>query len=143
MLQDWVLEHAGDAGSANKSTDQAQWENAQKAIGMGLKSHPEIFAFQTRGHWTEVGLPGAGFAEDLIAKVNEEKSHAQADERAHDVDAGAKPPPEVAGAAPEAAADAVMKKWDGYTYVFTNSDNSEQLINLINREYRWGIFSLT
>jgi len=68
MIQEWVLEHAGDEEDANSSTDETEWENARTdAFGAenlrhnmpadgDLDYHREIFAYQTRGEWMKAGL---------------------------------------------------------------------------------------
>jgi len=60
MLHDWVLEHAGDEEDANKNTSEAQWESAlEKSFGKGteqLENKKDVWAYQTRGEWTEAGF---------------------------------------------------------------------------------------
>jgi hypothetical protein len=58
MIQEWVLEHAGDEEDANRNTDETEWEAARTdAFGEGdLDGHREIFAYQTRHEWSTAGL---------------------------------------------------------------------------------------
>jgi hypothetical protein len=60
MLHDWVLEHAGEEDDANKNTSEAQWESAlEESFGKGtdqLKNKKDVWAYQTRGEWTEAGF---------------------------------------------------------------------------------------
>jgi len=93
MIHDWILEHAGDEEDPGKLTPEAQWREALKAgknpekvneerrkyglpplpqalkKGSDLDNHPEIFAYQTRGHWLNYGLPGMKEANKMIEKV--------------------------------------------------------------------------
>ncbi|MFZ5478829.1 MAG: hypothetical protein ACOZNI_18800 [Myxococcota bacterium] len=58
LLEQWVLEHAGDEEDANKETSEAQWEGAaQEVFGKtDLDNRPDVFAWQTKNHWAGVGL---------------------------------------------------------------------------------------
>lgn len=58
MIQEWVLEHAGDEEDANRTTDETEWEAARTdAFGEGdLDGHRESFAYQTRHEWANAGL---------------------------------------------------------------------------------------
>jgi hypothetical protein len=94
MIHDWILEHAGDEEHENKTTPRALWQKAletakdptefnkderklrklpplPKAMKAGedLNNHPEIFAYQTRAHWNQVGLPLYDEAQQMIDKV--------------------------------------------------------------------------
>ena len=59
LLQDWVLEHAGDENDEDSETNQAQWEKAL-AVGFrgkdALEGYYEMFAYQTRSHFGAAGL---------------------------------------------------------------------------------------
>ena len=72
MLEEWVLEDAAHDEAADKWTSDAQWDEAKKeAFGKGesLNDHKEIFAYQTRGHFEKVGLPGQVWAQTVINGV--------------------------------------------------------------------------
>lgn len=62
MYADWVLEHAGITG-AGEGTDPAQWaagvKDAKNLKGAGVRGRPNLFGYQTRGHWAAAGLPKA------------------------------------------------------------------------------------
>lgn len=70
MIQEWVLEHAGDEEDANRSTDETEWEAARTdAFGEGdLDNHREIFAYQTRHEWASAGF-NVGQAQAIIDDV--------------------------------------------------------------------------
>ncbi|MBW4448476.1 MAG: DUF4157 domain-containing protein [Spirirestis rafaelensis WJT71-NPBG6] len=115
LLHDWVLEHAGDEEDADKSTSEAQWENAREEVfgksNSDLDNHPEIFAYQTRGHWNAVGLPGAGLAKtviDDVSAIQEQKKD------------------------PDETASLVMNKYDGKKYSFKSAQDAERLIKLMD-----------
>jgi len=59
MLQEWVMEHAGDEEEANTETSDEQWEEAKNRVfGKGdIKRRPDLFAYQTRNHLHSLGLP--------------------------------------------------------------------------------------
>jgi hypothetical protein len=58
LLRVWVLEHAEDEEDAGKRTSEEQWEAAVKELygKEELVNHPEIFAYQMRAHWKEIGM---------------------------------------------------------------------------------------
>lgn len=111
MLHDWVLEHAGDEEDANTHTSETQWERARTAVfgeGDSLDNHPEIFAYQTRAHWAEMGFEqGAPHAEAMIQEVNRQKN---AEDRA----------------------GAIKAFYDGKTYGFTRTGQPDSVIKMIN-----------
>lgn len=86
MLKDWVREHAGDEEDANKATAEHDWEQARKrAFGKGdsLDRHPEIFAYQTRAHWADVGIAGSalGYANQIVERANRLKTDSDAEKK--------------------------------------------------------------
>jgi hypothetical protein len=135
MIREWVLEHAGDEEDPNKATSSAQWRYALKASkdpsevntersgkglpklqqalpkGEDLDNHPEIFAYQTRGHWQEAGLPLQDEAQKMVRKV-----------------------PDLLGQNPQKPAAAVMAFFDGKTFGLSKTPRPQLLIRLINNE---------
>ncbi len=135
MIREWVLEHAGDEEDPNKATSAAQWRYALKvgkdpseankergALGLpnlpqalpsgeDLDNHPEIFAYQTRGHWQEAGLPLQDEAQKLVKKV-----------------------PDILAQNPQKPAAAVMAFFDGKSFSLTKTPRPQLLIRLINNE---------
>ena len=135
MIHDWILEHAGDEEDPGKLTPEAQWREALEAAknpekvneerrkqglpplpqalkkGSDLDNHPEIFAYQTRGHWATYGLPGMKKANMMIEKVK-------------DLQKGAQDP-----------AATVKSYFNNKAFTFTKWERSPQLvIQLINKE---------
>ena len=59
LLQDWVMEHAGDENDPDSEVNEAQWEKALAAGFRGkdaLEGYYEMFAYQTRSHFGAAGL---------------------------------------------------------------------------------------
>ena len=134
MIHDWVLEHAGDEEEANKATSEAQWQGAlsaakdptgvnreRKAMGLpalpqtlpkgeDLDNHPEIFAYQTRGHWLGAGLPGFAAASEMIEKVKQIQGEARD------------------------PAQAVMGYFDDKRFEFHSTTSSQLLIRFLKQE---------
>ena len=94
MIREWILEHAGDEEDPSKATSPAQWQFALQAAkspmainkerqemklpalpqaltaGKDLQTTiPRSFAYQTRRHWIDAGLPLRDEAQDMINKV--------------------------------------------------------------------------
>lgn len=113
MLHDWVLEHAGDEEDANKHTSERQWENARtESFGTGdsLDNHPEIFAYQTRAHWAELGFEHSGiYAQQMIAEVERQKGS-------------------------ENRAGSIKDYFHNKKYHFTKTSQPEALIKLIDQK---------
>jgi hypothetical protein len=111
MLKEWVLEHAGDEEDANKETSEAQWEAGRTRIfgkGDSLDGHPEIFAYQSRAHWSGLGFDGVTAAADMIKQ---------------------------AGAA-GATVKQVMSDWDGKQVEFKSTTRPDALIAMIERAHK-------
>lgn len=110
MLRDWVMEHAGDEEDANRSTSEAQWEGARTRVfgkGDSLDNHPQIFAFQTRGHFNDVGLD----IKEIQAVT------ARADLEWH------------------RGEDWMMKEYDGKRFVFNSARDPAALIRFLSSRY--------
>jgi hypothetical protein len=103
MLREWVMEHAGDEEDANDQTSEPEWEAARtRAFGKGdsLDNHPQIFAFQTRGHFRDIGLDITQ-AQSLAAEADRDWAK---------------------------GADWMMKQHDGRKFTFTGAKDPEALI---------------
>ncbi|GAA4609868.1 hypothetical protein BJY16_007548 [Actinoplanes octamycinicus] len=79
MIHDWVLEHASTEEQARPDTDQAEWERARDRAGFAtfgsgdFDNQPEIFAYQTRAHWREMGLNGDEHLERFFGELAGER----------------------------------------------------------------------
>jgi hypothetical protein len=110
MLREWVMEHAGDEEDANRSTSEAQWEGARtRAFGKGdsLDNNPRIWAYQTRGHFNDIGLDLTGAQRD-VKSVDRDWHHGE---------------------------DWMMKEYDGKRYVFRGARDPDALIRFLSSRY--------
>jgi Domain of unknown function (DUF4157) len=74
LLKIWVLEHAGNVGSAHGDTSPEQWEQALGHVFSGatrLKNQPTLFAFQTRAEWEKAGLDHSALTESMMSQANQ------------------------------------------------------------------------
>lgn len=78
LLEDWVLERAGDARNAGKNTNEPAYKAARETA-FGLKggaalSRDDLFIYQARYEWGQLSLDGIEQAEtELRAKLDEYK----------------------------------------------------------------------
>lgn len=108
LLQRWVLAHAGDEEDANKDTSETDWERAaKKAFGKkNLDGRPDVFAWQSKQHWFEVGLdnPDTDYMIKRAKKLKKEED-------------------------PAAAA---VERYDGMGWRFDSTSQPQRLIRLID-----------
>ncbi len=73
MIRAWSRENAAGPDEARSNVNQADWTRAVNygfpGEGGNLRNHPEMFAHQTRGHWSRAGLAASGVATGLINSV--------------------------------------------------------------------------